>query len=405
MQYFKKILHFAYPYSKYAYLNIFFNLIYAVFSALSFLALIPMLDVLFNTTEYVDTPPKYVGISDAKNFIKNYVNYHVSQVVLENPVKALFITISIILSLFFIKNISNYLALYYITFLRNGVLKDLRDNIYENLINQPINYYSNRKKGDILSRLSSDVIEIQNSFLSILELLIRDPLTIIFTILIMFSISIELTIFVITFIPISGLIISWIGKVLKKISLKVQNEQGKFLTIIDETLSGLTIIKIFKAEKIFISKFKKSTSFFFKYSNRLVNRQNLASPLSEFLGIIVIGGLLWYGGKMVLIDETLNATTFISFMALAYNILTPAKSISKSFYNIKRGDAAADRVLKILDLKKSFEFTGKDDSVIFKKDIVFKNINFSYSNLPVIKNFSLKINKGESVICWGIWIR
>lgn len=401
MQYFKKILHFAYPYSKYAYLNIFFNLIYAVFSALSFLALIPMLDVLFNTTEYVDTPPKYVGISDAKNFIKNYVNYHVSQVVLENPVKALFITISIILSLFFIKNISNYLALYYITFLRNGVLKDLRDNIYENLINQPINYYSNRKKGDILSRLSSDVIEIQNSFLSILELLIRDPLTIIFTILIMFSISIELTIFVITFIPISGLIISWIGKVLKKISLKVQNEQGKFLTIIDETLSGLTIIKIFKAEKIFISKFKKSTSFFFKYSNRLVNRQNLASPLSEFLGIIVIGGLLWYGGKMVLIDETLNATTFISFMALAYNILTPAKSISKSFYNIKRGDAAADRVLKILDLKKSFEFTGKDDSVIFKKDIVFKNINFSYSNLPVIKNFSLKINKGESVAFVG----
>ena len=217
----------------------------------------------------------------------------------------------------------------------------------------------------------------------------------------MFSISIELTIFVITFIPISGLIISWIGKVLKKISLKVQNEQGKFLTIIDETLSGLTIIKIFKAEKIFISKFKKSTSFFFKYSNRLVNRQNLASPLSEFLGIIVIGGLLWYGGKMVLIDETLNATTFISFMALAYNILTPAKSISKSFYNIKRGDAAADRVLKILDLKKSFEFTGKHDSVIFKKDIVFKNINFSYSNLPVIKNFSLKINKGESVAFVG----
>ena len=217
----------------------------------------------------------------------------------------------------------------------------------------------------------------------------------------MFSINIKLTIFVVTFIPISGLIISWIGKVLKKISLKVQNEQGKFLSIIDETLSGLTIIKIFKAEKRFISKFKKSTSFFFKYSNRLVNRQNLASPLSEFLGIIVIGGLLWYGGKMVLIDESLNATTFISFMALAYNILTPAKSISKSFYNIKRGDAAADRVLNILNLKKSFEFKGKEDSIFFKKNIVFKNINFSYSKLPVIKNFSLKINKGESIAFVG----
>ena len=401
MQYFKKILHYAYPYLKYAYLNIFFNIIYAVFSALSFLALIPLLDVLFNTTEYIDTPPKYEGISDAKNFVKNYVNYHISQIVLENPVKALFITISIILSLFFVKNISNYFALYFITFLKNGVLKDLRDSVYENLINQPINYYSDRKKGDILSRLSSDVTEIQNSFLSILELLIRDPLTIIFTIIIMFSINIKLTIFVVTFIPISGLIISWIGKVLKKISLKVQNEQGKFLSIIDETLSGLTIIKIFKAEKRFISKFKKSTSFFFKYSNRLVNRQNLASPLSEFLGIIVIGGLLWYGGKMVLIDESLNATTFISFMALAYNILTPAKSISKSFYNIKRGDAAADRVLNILNLKKSFEFKGKEDSIFFKKNIVFKNINFSYSKLPVIKNFSLKINKGESIAFVG----
>ena len=401
MYYFKKILHYAYPYLKYAYLNIFFNLIYAVFSALSFVALIPMLDVLFNTTEFIDTPPKYEGILNIKNFIKNYVNYHISQVILENPVKALFISISIILSLFFIKNISNYFALYFITFLRNGVLKDLRNNIYENLIYQPISYYSNRKKGDVLSRISTDVTEIQNSFLSILELLIRDPLTILFTIIIMFSINIKLTIFVITFIPISGLIISWIGKVLKKISIKVQNEQGKFLSIIDESLGGLIIIKIFKTEKKFVEKFKKSTSFFFKYSNRLINRQNLASPLSEFLGIIVIGGLLWYGGRMVLIDETLNATTFISFMALAYNILTPAKSISKSFYNIKRGDAAADRVLKILNLKKSFEFKGKDDSVIFKKNIEFRNVNFSYSKLPVIKNFSIKINKGESVAIVG----
>ena len=401
MYYFKKILHYAYPYLKYAYLNIFFNLIYAVFSALSFVALIPMLDVLFNTTEFIDTPPKFEGILNIKNFIKNYVNYHISQVILENPVKALFISISIILSLFFIKNISNYFALYFITFLRNGVLKDLRNNIYENLIYQPISYYSNRKKGDVLSRISTDVTEIQNSFLSILELLIRDPLTIVFTIIIMFSINIKLTIFVITFIPISGLIISWIGKVLKKISIKVQNEQGKFLSIIDESLGGLIIIKIFKTEKKFVEKFKKSTSFFFKYSNRLINRQNLASPLSEFLGIIVIGGLLWYGGRMVLIDETLNATTFISFMALAYNILTPAKSISKSFYNIKRGDAAADRVLKILNLKKSFEFKGKEDSVIFKKNIEFRNVNFSYSKLPVIKNFSIKINKGESVAIVG----
>jgi len=402
MTYFKKILHFAIPYKKYAFLNILFNILYALFSALSFVALIPMLDVLFNTTQIVSDFPVYDGILSIKEYLKDSINYYISKSVRENPIKALSFAISLILSLFLFKNIFNYFALYFITFLRNGILKDLRNNLYEKSIKQSVSYYSEKKKGDTLSRITSDVLEIQHSFLSILELLIREPITIFFTLLIMYSINSKLTLFVIIFIPISGLIISWIGKVLKKFSQSVQKEQGEFLSILEETLSGLNIIKTFNADDSFIKKFNNSTNNFFKYSNTLLNRQNIASPLSEFLGIVVIGGLLWYGGKMVLIDQSLNATTFISFMALAYNILTPAKSISKAFYSLKKGDAAAERVLDILEAKNSIKDSLNAHNIEnFNSEIEFKNIEFSYNKNRLLKDFSLSIKKGKSIALVG----
>ena len=402
MNYFRKIIYFALPYKKFAFLNIFFNILYAIFSALSFLALIPMLDVLFNTTKVVYEVPKYDGIINLKEFLINSLNYYISESVLSNPEEALLIAISLIILLFFLKNLFNYLALFFITFLRNGILKDLREKLYEKSIKQSISFYSKKKKGDILSRITSDVLEIQHSFLSILELLIREPLTILFTLIVMFSINVKLTFFVIIFIPVSGLIISWIGKALKKFSLNVQKEQGEFLSILEETLTGLNIIKIFNAEENFIKKFNSSLNNFFKFSNKLLNRQNIASPVSEFLGIVVIGCLLWYGGKMVLINDSLNATTFISFMALAYNILTPAKSISKSFYSLKKGDAAAERVIEILESKNAIEDTPYSTKINeFKSEINFKNIHFSYSRNFYLKDFSLEIKKGKSIALVG----
>ena len=402
MNYFRKIIYFAIPYKKFAFLNIFFNILYAIFSALSFLALIPMLDVLFNTTKIVYEVPKYDGIINLKEFLINSLNYYISESVLSNPEEALLIAISLIILLFFLKNLFNYLALFFITFLRNGILKDLREKLYEKSIKQSISFYSKKKKGDILSRITSDVIEIQHSFLSILELLIREPLTILFTLIVMFSINVNLTFFVIIFIPVSGLIISWIGKALKKFSLNVQKEQGEFLSILEETLTGLNIIKIFNAEESFIKKFNSSLNNFFKFSNKLLNRQNIASPVSEFLGIVVIGCLLWYGGKMVLINDSLNATTFISFMALAYNILTPAKSISKSFYSLKKGDAAAERVIEILESENAIEDTPYSTNINeFKSEINFKNIDFSYSRNFYLKDFSLEIKKGKSIALIG----
>ena len=215
---------------------------------------------------------------------------------------------------------------------RQGVIKDLKKNIYEKIVVLPLDYFSKNKKGDLISRMTSDVNEVQNSFLSIIEIFIRDPLTIIFTLGAMFIISYKLTIFVILFIPISGFIISFIGKTLKRKSLLVQREQAELTSITEETINGIKIIKSFLAEKFFKSKFETTNSRFLNFSNKLINRQNIAAPLSEFLGILVIGVLLWYGGKLVLIENELKPAAFITYMGLAYGVLTPAKSISKAFY-------------------------------------------------------------------------
>lgn len=408
MNYFKQILNYAMPYKGYAVLNITCNIFYALFSALSFIALIPMLDVLFPTgsTKSGDpiglVKPVYQGFSNLKDFYKDYLAYQVNQFSQNDPSKALMLVIGLVIILFLLKNIFNYLAMYFITFLRNGVLKDLRNAIFKKITHLPISFFSEKRKGDTIARLSTDVLEIQVSFLSILELIVREPLTIIFTILMMLLISAKLTLFVFIFIPISGFIISRIGKSLKKKSDRVQKEQGTFLSIIEETLGGLKVIKGYNAEGTFLRKFKESTSRFYHYSNKLLNRQNFASPTSEFLGISVIAILLWYGGKMVLIDGSLDASSFIAYMGLAYNILTPAKAISKASYSVKKGNAAAERVLEILSTKSDLE--DKPNAIIkkeFSSSIALENVSFKYEDDLVLKDFSLTVEKGKTVALVG----
>ena len=218
----------------------------------------------------------------------------------------------------------------------------------------------------------------------------------------MFIISPKLSIFVLIFIPISGFLISLIGKSLKRNSNKVQKEQGFFLSIVDETLSGLKVIKGFNGEKIFSNKFQSSTTRFYKFSNKLLNKQNLAGPTSEFLGITVIAVLLWYGGNMVLNEKSLDASLFLVYMGLAYNILTPAKAISKASYGVKRGNAAAERVMEILNsespLKDIPNALTKTD---FETAIEIKNISFKYEDEYVLKNFSISVPKGKSVALVG----
>jgi len=403
MEYFKKILRFALPYKTYGILNILCNVFYALFSALSFVALIPMLDILFEKDKIKEIKePIYSGIGNAKDYYQDFLAFKVQEFAQNDASKALILVISLVIVLFLLKNIFRYLAMYFITFLRNGVLKDIRNELYKKTIHLPIAFFSEKRKGDILARTGTDVLEIQHSFLSVLELIFREPLTIIFTILMMLLISAKLTLFVFIFIPISGIIISRIGKSLKKKSDQVQKEQGVFLSTLEETLSGLKIIKGFTAETIFGNKFKESTNRFYRFSNSLLNRQNLASPTSEFLGITVIAILLWYGGKMVLIDQTLDGSSFIAYMGLAYNILTPAKAISKASYSVKKGNAAAERVLEILETESTIKDSpNAQEKNEFNSSIEINNISFKYEDEWVLNNFSLKVPKGHTVALVG----
>ena len=399
---FRKIIQFGIPFKGYALLNILFNSFYALFSALSFVSLIPMLNVLFKTTEKQSTPATYSGILSLQKYLKDTLNYYVSSKLEQDIEGTLIFVISLVLGLFLLKNICNYLALFFIAYLRNGILKNLRNALYIKIISLPISYFNEKRKGDLMAKMTSDVTEIQQSFLSILELLVREPLTIFFSLAAMLLFSFKLTLFVILFIPISGLVISSIGKRLKKHSARIQEEQGDFLSIIDETVNGQKIIKTFSAGEHFKDRFFKATDRFYLFSNQLLHRASLAGPTSEFLGISVIGILLWFGGKMVLIDESITGTSFIVYMGLAYNILTPAKSISKASYSIQKGNAAADRVLEILNVKDHLEDDKNAQKLSeFKDRIVFDKVSFSYEKNPVLNKISFEIKKGEMVALVG----
>ena len=402
MSYFTRVLKYGIEYYNYGVLNILFNILYAIFSALAFVSFIPMLDVLFKQTKTVYTEPEYVGFSNILEYTEDYFNYYLSNQLETDISSTLILVVGIVIFFFLMKNLFNYLALYNITFVKNGLLKNLRENLYSKVLNMPISYFLNKKKGDLMSRITADILEIQTSYLSILELMVREPLTIIFTLIVMFTISPQLTLFVTLFIPISGFIISIIGKKLRKDSKEVQQQQSNFLSIIDETISGQKVIKSFLSENFFHNKFKSINNLLYRFSNKVINRKNLAGPFSEFMGILVIGVLLWFGGKMVLINETISGTTFIVFMGLAYNILTPAKNLSKSFYSIKKGNAAAERVFEIIEYNKNkYDENRTLDFKKFKKNITFNNVEFSYGEVKILDKISFTINKGESVALVG----
>ncbi|MDQ6527669.1 ABC transporter transmembrane domain-containing protein [Flavobacterium sp. LHD-85] len=403
MSNFKKILPFVYPYKKYVYLNIFFNVLYALFGTLSFVSLIPMMDVLFGQSKKNYILPIYKGIWELKKYLSDYLSYYLTLITDANGIGyTLSILVTGIIAIFLLKNISDYFAMFFITYLRNAILKDIRNAMYKKTLELPLAFFSEKRKGDMISRISADVNEVQTSFLAILELIVKEPLTIIFTIVAMLAISIKLTLFTFVFIPISGYIISLIGKQLKRKSTKAQEEQGTFLSTIEETLGGLKVVKGYNSEKYFNRVFQNSTERFFKLSNSIGNRQNLASPASEFMGIMIIAILLWYGGQMVLIEDTLKGAEFITYTGLAYNILTPAKSISKASYTIKKGNAAAERVLEILEKENTITSKRKAlEKTTFDSEINVQNINFKYEDENVLTDFSLQIKKGQTVALVG----
>lgn len=362
-----------------------------------------MMQVLFDQTKRNTVKPVYEDIGHFKHYLEDFLSYYITTTTEEKGISVtLAIMVAIIITIFLLKNLSDYFAMFFINFLRNGIMRDLRNAIYQKTLELPHAFFSEKRKGDLISRISGDANEVQTSMLSMLELIVKEPLTILFTIVMMFTISVKLTIFVFIFIPISGYIISLIGKQLKRKSTRMQEEQGVFLSTIEETLGGLKVVKGYNAEGYFNKMFQNSTNRFFNLSINIGNRQNLASPVSEFMGIMVIAILLWYGGNMVLIDKTLNGAAFIAYMGLAYNILTPAKSISKASYSVKRGTAAVDRIMEILEQENPI--VNKENAVIkehFEKGISIKNVNFKYEDEYVLKNFSLQVPIGKTIALVG----
>ena len=404
MNYFKKILKYAKPYVKYAWLNVLFNILYALFNVLSVLGFIPVLGILFGQEEKVYKKPVYEGASTLFNYAQDSLNYQVTDMMESGGIdKALLFICILSFSLFFFKNLFRYLASFVLVFLRNGVIKDLRDSLYNKIIDLPLAYFSEKKKGDIIARMTSDVQEVEVSFLTSLETIVREPLTIVLTLISMFAISAKLTLFVFILLPVSGFIISSIGKKLKANSLLAQQETGNFLSFIEETLTGLRVIKGFNAEEKIEKKFNNSTTKFRNLMTSVLHRKTLASPMSEFLGSATIIAILWYGGRLVLGENSdMSPQEFFGYIGLFYLVLNPAKAISTAFYNIQKGNASAERILTILETKNSI--TDKPNAIekeSFDTEITFENISFKYKDDYVLKDFSLTLPKGKTVALVG----
>ena len=404
MGYFKDILKYEKKYRKFTLLNILFNIFYAIFNVLSVLAFIPVLNILFATEKKVISKPIYEDITNIGSYLENSFNYFISQKIInDGEINVLFFICLLSLSLFFFKNLFRYLASYVITFLRTGIVKDLRDKLYHKIVELPISYFTEKRKGDIIARMTSDVQEVENSILTSIETIVREPLTVIISITIMLFMSLKLTLFVFILLPVSGFIISSISKKLKANSAKAQTETGNFLSFIEETLTGLRIIKSFNAESVIAKKFNSSTQNFRKLMTSVFHRQTLASPMSEFLGSATIIAILWYGGAEVINKtSTLDSSKFLGYILLFYTVLNPIKLITTTFYNIQKGEASAERIMTVLNTENSI--IDRPNAIIKEKlenKIEFKNISFKYKNEYVLKDFSLTINKGQTVALVG----
>jgi len=399
----KRFLKYLYPHKKFLIGSLLFNVLYGLFSALSMLTMVPMMTVLFEDTKKTYAKPDFNKIDNYKAYLEEYMNYFIStNLKEEGPLSTLLWMVLCVLIAFLLKNVFSYLAIVFMTILNNNILNDLRNDVYQKVIGLNTSFFSGERKGDLMSRMTTDINTIKSSFMSVIMLVGREPFTIIFTLVTMFLISWKLTIFVFVFIPISGLLISKLSKSIKSQSGNIFALEGQLLSTIEETLGGIKIIKNFTSESYFSKRFKSFTDNINEINNSLGIRMSLAGPTSEFLGILVISILLIYGGSLVLIDNSMSGGTFIAYIGLSYQILTPAKQMAKANYALAGGNAASERVQFILDAKNPLkDKEGAEVITDFTSEIKFNNISFKYNDEYVLKDFSLTVPKGKTVALVG----
>jgi len=401
MKKFYRVLAYIKPYWGYAGLNILFNLLTVIFSLFSFALLIPFLNLLFGINELVTVRPEFSFTKDA---ILDNMNYFISKVIIsEGKIQALVYICIIILAAFFLRNFARYFAMYFMANVRIGAIKGIRNDIYKKLLILPLSFYSKNKKGDIIARLTTDVQEVEFSIMNYLEMIVRDPVTVIAYLIFMIILSPKLTLFVLIVLPVTGFIIGLIGKNLRKQSKIGQARFAGLLSIIEESISGLRIIKAFNAIDYSDDKFRQQNDNYAKTLLWIYRRRDLSSPLSEFLSSVVIVVVLWFGGKMVLSDNpAIQASAFITYIVVFSQIIPPAKTFTQGFYSIQKGIASAERIFEILDAEEVIE--EKPDAIpvrSFEKEIEYKNVGFTYDHEPVLKNINLKIPKGKVIAIVG----
>jgi subfamily B ATP-binding cassette protein MsbA len=401
MENLRKLISFIRPYKAYAFFNILLNILSILFSLVSLTMIIPFLNLLFNRSELIKTN---VPLGFSVESITHNFNFYLSRVIIEYGKNDALIVISLlVILLFFLRNLTRYMAMYIINPLRNGVTRDIRNKVYRHLLILPLAYFSEQRKGDIMARMANDVPEVEWSIMNTLMLLFRDPFAILLYLVTLFLISVKLSLILIISLPLSGWLISLIGKQLNSISQKGQEKLGEIVSSIEETIHGLKIIKAFNAIDVMKSRFNEQNLSYTKLMNRIYRRRDLSNPLTEFLAILVLVVIIWIGGKVVIFGgQKLSAEVFLFYLAIFSQLIPPAKNLITAYYYIERGLACFDRVEEILDAEEVI-IEKKDAKPIndLKHSIEYRNVSFAYENEPVLKNINFSIKKGQKIALVG----
>ncbi len=404
MKDFLKILRrFVPPYKYYLILNILFNILAAVLTIFSFAVIIPILEILFKINEQTYVYMEW-GSASMKEVAVNNFNYFFSRMIeLHGAGFTLLILGVLLIVMTFLKTGVSYLSSYFMIPIRSGVVRDIRNFVYQKIVGLPIGFFTNERKGDVIARMTGDVAEIENSIMASLDMIFKNPIMIIVCLATMLTISWELTLFVLLLLPSAGYIMGKVGKKLKRKSLEGQNQWGVLMSIIEETLSGLRIIKAFNAENKMIGRFGSNNQRFFRLTNRISRRQALAHPMSEFLGTVTIAIVLWFGGSLILSgNSTISAASFIYYLVIFYSIINPAKDLSKAAYSIQKGLASMERVDLILSAENPIKSPKNPKSLDkVRKGIEYRDVSFKYNTEWVVRHVNLTIKRGETVALVG----
>lgn len=391
---FRDIIALCAPYKKELLVNFLMNIVNSIFSLFTFLSVVPFLYILFKVQNQNAAGSNNKWWQIAEQALNGYVSEH-------GEINALMLMCGVIVVLALLKNLTNYLSLLSIAKVRTAISRDLRSKLYDKILRLSVAFYSHEKKGDLISRMTNDLMEIEFSVIGALEALLKAPIMLVISIVTLFVISWQLTLFALIFLPVSGILISRIAKSLKNAAKRGKGSLGELISVIEETLTGMRVVKVFNAEKYFAQKFNNENESYFKLMHRLYRREYLSSPMSEFISMSVIAILLFVGGKIVL-DHEMSGALLIGYLVVFSQVIQPARALSEAVFKVSKGAASLDRVNEIMNAEESVQDrTDVMDMKVFQKSIAFKNVSFGYGEKSVLKNVSFTVEKGQTIALVG----